>query len=397
VLKKMNKELIHKSQSTMLKTLFFRHLLFFIIAAILPGCYDTFQPEVEEEVHLLTVDGSIVKGRSEQKITLSRSLRLDETGFSSVKGCDVRVSDSLGNIFQFTEKSPGVYTANIADDMLEYGRSFKLHINTPAGEVYESGYEPLLYCPPIDSAYFKAGNAYSFSDKDEIRGLQCYVDLKANDEDTRFYRWNMTETWEYHASYIFTGMYYGGDSIRLFGKVDSLYKCWTTLPIRGLYSSNTMNLIKNEKKQIPLHFTEGSSSKLLVRYSCLVEQFALSENAYNYWRQKQVSLQESSGLYTSQPGQSITNITNINDPGEIVLGYFWVSSRSEKRIFFNGPFEDNYKDMCDLEQFTIEDYFDGPLPIYLVYTEIDTLTAAHVCFDCRLSGGTTRKPLFWDE
>jgi hypothetical protein len=160
-----------------------------------------------------------------------------------------------------------------------------------------------------------------------------------------------------------------------------------------------LNLVKNEKKRIPLHYVLPTSGKLDVKYSCMVYQYALSEKAYNYWHQKKIDLQESEGLYTTQPGQSKSNIVNINDPEETILGYFWASSRTEKRIFFGGPFENYRIPKCVLDTLGGPPT-EPPYPAYfwLLGTSISSLylVGHQRCFDCRSKGGTLTKPDFWE-
>lgn len=388
-------------------SIYFVLLSFILMLLINTQCIEEFDPDIHEETNLLSIDGSIVKGREEQVIFITRSTPVDETSFTPVKKCTVSVIDDKGNVFSFEEITPGKYIAKIQQDYLSIGAKFKLKIITSETKTYESSFEEILVCPTVDSVYFLQETAYSIEEEDEVNGLRLYLDLKANAGDTRFYRWNLDETWEFNSSYEFNMMYLGQnsegiDTFAVFNKyIDSLYYCWHHGSVKGLYSSSTLNLVKNEKKKIPLHHIEGRDIKLYVKYSCLVSQYSLNEGAYEFWHNKKVELQESGGLYTSQPGQSRSNIENIDDEEEVVLGYFWASSVNEKRIFYEGPFErwDRYP-KCDLDTFKI-DTMPGAEPIikpaYIISggdMMIDW-TADQECFDCRLSGGTTTRPDFW--
>ncbi len=133
-----------------------------------------------------------------------------------------------------------------------------------------------------------------------------------------------------------------------------------------------------------------------------MQQYALSEGVFNYWQQKKVELQESGGLYTTQPAQTISNIVNVNNPDETVLGYFWTSTKSEKRIYYDGPFENKIFYDCPKEELDTTPSAFPWGPSYPIYYYIENpyfdikITALARCFDCRMHGGTLEKPEFWD-
>ena len=393
----MNRIIIYKIQEKITVHSFYMLLILFIFFSLY-SCITPFEPEIDEGVQYLNIDGSIVKGRDIQKIVVSRSTSINERSFNPVEGCNVVVIDDTGVRFEFTDDEKGVYTAEINDNDLQFNKSYKLQVTTPSGDVYESQYEKLNENPPVDSVYYITETKYSIEDDEDIKGLQFYIDLKASENEPRYYRWNIVETWEYHARYPID-KYFDGENVYWFPNYDSLYYCYSTDGVDGLFSSSTINLQKNEKKKIHLHFVSGNTTKLSVKYSILVRQYSLSEGAYNYWNQKKIDLMESNGMYTTQPAQSISNFKNINNPNEIILGYFWASSETQKRIFFRGPFEGYFKWGCELDTFKIEEYWERNIIVYIQYDPILSInyTTDNYCFDCRESGGSIEKPDFWDN
>jgi hypothetical protein len=366
------------------------------ILLILNLCIDPFEPDMNEEENLITVDGSLIKGQEKQTIKISRSSSLMDPEFMPVGNCIVKIIDDSGNEFMFYEESSGTYVAEIDDEFLQYNRNYKLVFNTPEGNTYESAHETLLESAPIDSFYVIKEYQYSSSLEEIEERVQFYVDLKAPEQGSRYYRWELIETFEYHSPYYLGAIYDGEEYHFYVPSSDTFYTCWTTQKISGLYSSNTVNLMKNEKKKIPLNNVYRGSIKLSVKYSLLIKQYALNKEAYDYWHQAKVEVEESGGLYTTQPAQSISNITNIDDGEEKILGFFWVSSCSEKRIFFEEPGEYLMPhDYCVLQDFNPAEYA-GPFPVYLVGNLYRPLKyAARACFDCTLKGGSLEKPDFW--
>ncbi len=391
-------------------------LIIFIVCCITP-----FIPDIGEETNLLTVDGSLIKGQERQVIKISRSSAVTEPEYTPVKDCFVSVLDDSGNAFIFEEESDGEYVADIDDALLKYNSRYKLIFSTPAGNNYESGYQTLLETAPVDSFYCLKEFKYSRYTNDEtIEGWQFYVDINAPLDASRFYRWQLTETWQVHAGEKMRG-YYDGQNLHLYSfRSDSLYNCWISKNITGLYSSSTVDLEENRKKLIPLYFIEISSDKLIIKYSSTLKQYTLNEDAYTYWEEKKRELTESGGIYTGQPNQTRSNIKNVNKPDEIVLGFFWASSCAVKhtfleRIYVPPPekcsgiyFEYHYDTFRQLEDSLISfiNYWNSkyyekiPIPAFLTGNEFGKfiIDMEPECVDCRLSGGGTQfKPDFWND
>ena len=224
------------------------------LALFITGCISPFDPYIQGEDGLLVVDGSMIKGGVTQVIRISKTSPISKPEYLPVEDCNVRVMDNTGNEFVFNEESPGKYVANIDDARLSYDKQYKLIFTTPSGDAYESDYQRLLESAPVDSLYGIKENHYSSETGEEsIEGIQFYVDLDAPEDASRYYRWVLEETWEEHTKDLIWGVY-DGQSIKLFHPNDSLYTCWETKDVTGLYSVSTILLSENRVKKIPLHF-----------------------------------------------------------------------------------------------------------------------------------------------
>lgn len=383
------------------------------------SCISTFDPDYKGgEGDLLVVDGSLIKGIETQIISISRSTTISKPGFQPVEGCFVKIIDDSGNEFVFNEEPRGRYMSHIDDALLNYDTRYKLIFTTPSGETYESDYQKLLETPPVDSIYYIKKNHYIPDSVKHVQGIQFYVDLDAPDAASRYYRWQIKETWEIHATWMISGVY-DGMTIRFdpTHPSDSLYYCWDSKTATGIYTYSTNYLSHNVLKEVPLHFKRFNSQDLTIKYCATVSQFALNEDAYRYWHQKEIELTESGQIYTTQPSQYKSNIHNINIPDEKVLGYFWVSSCTKKHLFVQNPFHVKYSgpDVCNsigsCAEFIDEEFinnlynlirlakdFPEP-PVYIYYKLINEFMCAYLtkdeCIDCRLMGGTNQKPDFW--
>ena len=374
-------------------------LLLLLLLFSLKACIYPYDAEIEEEKRIISVEGSLIKGEEIQTIVISETTSMLDPRFNPVTGCEVKILDDLFKEFLFIEDDPGIYTQIISDDELVYNRQYMLRITTPGGDIYESEYELLNAAAEVDSVYYGIEEIFDASTGAELNGVQYYIDIKAPDDVPRFFRWKMEETYEYTTSGPISYIYHHPD-LDPFTPDNQweFYRCWVTEKIPGLFLSNTINLTTNEKKKIPLHYISTESDRMKIRYNLLVKQYTMNEGAYNYWQQNKTATQESGGLYTGQPDQPITNIYNVNGNKKRALGFFWVSSKTEKRIVVPRPnelFVMDYK--CYLFEFDPEEY-KAPWPVYIRFDEENKIeyTGPLECFDCRARGGSLTPPNFWE-
>ena len=136
--------------------------------------------------------------------------------------------------------------------------------------------------------------------------------------------------------------------------------------------------------------------RLQERYSLLVKQYSITQNAYSYWKNMEAQISEVNFLFSTQPYDIIGNIKNVNNDEEIVYGYFTVASVSEKRIFVNRPRAVfYYPESCGIN-FKYQDLIDRGYPVFVIKLEDErTGKVVEACIDCSLKGGEPYKPDFW--
>jgi hypothetical protein len=82
----------------------------------------------------LIIEGNITNQRGAQVVRISRSLPVSEpNNFPAVSGALVKVTDNIGNVFDFSETSPGTYTVFNANG--RPGRTYTLNV-TVDGQAY---------------------------------------------------------------------------------------------------------------------------------------------------------------------------------------------------------------------------------------------------------------------
>ncbi len=378
-----------------------------VLLLLVSGCIDPFTPEVENAPEMVVISGRITDQEGYHEIEVSKSSSYNSPQYNPLGKCSVTIADDKGNRFELSEYQPGKYQCWIGKEHLNQGTYYWVEVTTPEGKQYKSDSETLLPCPPIESIYYESKKLDTENPDKAINGIQFYLDTDASGSGARNFLWNMTETWEYHSRYMVSD-YYDGEIHFSLDYFDSIFYCWSSGAIYDIYTFTTENLESGKITRCPLNFVNNLSSRLSVKYSLLVSQYSISDKAYHYWNTLQQQSQGTGGFYETQPASVTGNVHCISDPDEIVLGYFMVSSVTQKRIFVPRNFDFIiYTPQCDRYDYTasqlrelLKDFKKKDYPVFLVNLtnseEGPWDFVEQYCFDCRKLGGTVNKPDFWE-
>lgn len=371
---------------------------YFITGSLLliGGCIDPYTPTVSHSnSNLLVVDGYLNYTDQSALVKLSRAISLSDQTYPDESNAIVTVESSNGVTYLLTEKEKGQYKSNQMNLNVESLQKYRLHIKTQDGEEYQSDYIELKQSPPIDSITWKASPS--------LKGITIYANTHDASGKTRYYQWTYSETWEYNAEYYSSYKIVGGVVVPR-PTDETFFLCWNTERSSKILVESTMRLSQDVVSDFPLTFIERGSRKVSRRYYIVVQQRALTEEAYSYWQQLQKTTESLGGLFDPLPSQVIGNVHNINNSFEPVLGYFNGGSVQEKAIFIK--FYDlpdyllYYPRECTQDTMKIID-----IPRYGSNTAITSsygtpftlgyLITSNACIDCRSQGGITTKPDFW--
>jgi len=358
------------------------------------GCVEPYSPEIPDAGKSMVIEGLLSDSEGYYYVRVSRSAAYYEPDYIPLSGCMVEVTDQTGNSVLFNEREPGLYEQWISQDFLVIGNLYKLLV-THEGNRYESSFQELLQSAPIGETYYEVESRETTDPEITHQGIQFYTEFDVPEGFAENYRWELEETWEYHSNYPIT-FYWDGSRILPPGSVNSdLYKCWNTASIHNIFTATTRLSKESRISEFPLNYVSNETDRLKVKYSLLVKQYALSDEAYEYWHQLQQISQESGGLYDTQPPQLRGNMFNAENDDQLVLGYFSVSGMAEKRIFVSEDFN-FFPVFNDCSPFLPLGGYPRNNPYYLVEHEGQLMMAKDLCFDCTLLGGTTIKPGFWE-
>lgn len=376
-------------------------LKFILPALLLSSCIRPYEPVIKpSDKTKYVVSGNVTDEGGLQQISVSMTSALDAPKYIPVNGCIAVISDDLGHDFQMTDGGNGSYYVSLDVVYLKPGRSFRVSVHTPDGTDITSDFDKMPSCPEIDSLYYVREDLPT-SDADVFdKGIQFYVDLNGKMTDSRYYRWEAVETYEYHAAYP-REWYYDGTVHHIWPPDYSRQVCWKTELIKNIYTLSTGYLTENKYLRFPLHFVNNKTTRLAYGYSLLVNQYALSEAAYAYWDQLRMNGFEQGGLYEKQPLSVKGNLHNVTTPDQEVMGFFGACSVKSKRIFVRHVegLEPEFSDFCSpsalkygLKEIDVRDY-----PAFLMGDEFNyyMIVLNNECVDCLLLGGINVKPDFW--
>lgn len=379
--------------------------ILFILGIPCQACVERFYPE-EDAVRsgTLVVDADLSDQAVPQHIYVSRSDQLYFSEYKPEINCLISIEDQEGGEVLFQETEPGTYVGHPDASFFSVGRQYKLNLITADGSVYESDYARLPASTPFDSLYYELEFTPDADVEKGADALGFFIDTQVDPDLSRYKRWELIETYEFHNPSYQTFIF---DLDRVVKPTpDSLVYtiCWITQHVNEIFTLDEGQLAKGPLLRKPLIQVTNQSQRLKHGYSLLVRQISLDEPAFRYWEAMKGNSQEMTGMFDRQPSLTPSNICNLADPQEIVLGFFSVSGVSEKRLFIN-----------EVEGLYIPDLpfcipaFEPPrlrymlsvdLPIFMAERETEFGTTKNEiskrCVDCRLyPHSSATPPEFW--
>jgi hypothetical protein len=332
-----------------------------------------------------------------------------------VSGAQIIIKDKNGNNSMLHETTAGIYKTDSLQFQGEAGNSYVLYIKTPEGNEYES--DPCIMYPvkPVDTIYFNKDQEFQNNGSVIQDGIRIFLDSE-NSGDGKYLRWTYNECWKFSIPEPKKFDYINASNIPEVGQIKQVCYCYHKSDEIIIHSTESAQTNRIEKEPV-LFIASALSDRLLIQYSIEVKQLSLSEKEYNFWQQMQQINESGGDIFEKQPFSITSNIHNINDPSETVLGYFQVSAVEKKRIFITrediagldlpvynydcervavGP--DDYPYLITFDRINAYytdagSYFIGP--IYGPFGGLEKLAfASPACADCTVRGNLA-EPDFW--
>nr|WP_299068507.1 DUF4249 domain-containing protein [uncultured Allomuricauda sp.] len=393
------------------KNLFFSALLIFLMNS----CIEPFDTEFVGFESVLVIEATITNETKQQKVYLTRTFEFEVDNTTAVRNASVEVTDDMGSTFTFLESEPGIYVSVDTFAALP-DRNYKLSISTQDGKSYGSSEMQLTQATQLDNI-----TARRITNDDGIDGIAILADSFDPTGNSVNYRYDYEETYKIIApkwsAIDLEGDPAGGCGLVKIRNVRDEQICYNTDFSNKIILTNTGDLAEDRVSEFVVRFINRDNYIISHRYSILVRQYIQSNEAYTFYDNLNQFSQSESLFSETQPGFLKGNITSDQDENEKVLGFFDVSSISEKRIFFdytdfypNEPLPP-YVDPCNNNSPPLVDALGGCLlrPIFedksaRYWADNSTpgpqegpfFIVNRVCGDCTLLG-KTEIPSFWVE
>lgn len=388
-----------------------------ITLSLFSSCIEPYIPQIGGYSSLLVVEGLVTDANSSYTVTLSRTER-DPLGISpKVTDAVVSIYDDKGNTYSLKNAGNGSYKTDSTEFRGAVGNTYILHIILDDGAVYESQPCTMLPVADIDSVYFGIDKQFANNGTVDQQGISIYLDSR-NGINNKYYRWTYEETWKFKIPYP-KSLNYINDTTILTIPIKDVY-CWKNNKSDEILIHSTDPGASAEVNKMPIVFISSDlTDRLMLEYSILIKQYSVSEDEFRFWDNLKKVNQTGSDIFASVPYSVTSNVHNQTNYEERVLGYFQVSSMTQKRkyIYFDDIARSglpHYQNKCQLflpdpaqykmswnqiyslfcadslYTFVEPIYYPGNIDIYrLVFTTPD-------CSNCKLTG-SIKRPDFWQE
>jgi hypothetical protein len=374
-----------------------RKMFFFsFIVFLLQDCKKPYEPPaIVANNNYLVVEGFInTTPGGITTIKLSRTRNLTDTVVNIPEfGASIAIENKSGIFYLLGPRADGIYVTNPLS--LGSNGEFRLNIILANGNKYVSDFVRNKQTPAIDSV--------SWIQNDDV---DIFVSTKDPSNNSRYYKWDFTETTEYN-SYVETIWKVRNGLILLRDSAEQVHVCWRDRLNTDILLGSSAALNKDVISLKRIAKIPKDDSRLDIRYSMLLRQYTITQEAYQYWQLIQKNSEQLGTLFDLQPSQLYGNIQSVNNPNEPVVGFISAATVEQARIFINNSQLNNWKSPpanppCGVViisqnpiDYRIFNYSDPSFAPWYFISGGGLAIVREECLDCTLAGGVNKKPSFW--
>ncbi|WP_223034322.1 DUF4249 domain-containing protein [Hanstruepera marina] len=303
------------------------------------SCREPFEPESIEFLDALVIESVITNELKNQEVRLTRTYKLEDNEPLVENNAEVTVHDSNNNIYAFTQNQEGIYVSDV-EFQAEEDLIYQLFITTQNGKTYQSSEVTLTPISEISNLYAEL----TTKDNGE-QGISIFVDSDNTSGEANYFKYDYEETYKVIAPNHFdfdielTNLTQDANGIEYDIVVTEREQeervCYSTERSVGIIQTTTNELNNNYVSRFEVNFIPINDSKILERYSILVNQYIQSLEAYTYYNTIDELGSLNNILSQTQPGYVLGNIQPSSESSEKVIGYFEAATISSERIYFN--------------------------------------------------------------
>jgi hypothetical protein len=403
-------------------------ILILLLVIITAFCIDPYTPSLKNYKSNLVVEGLITNENNSYKIQLSRTISKEDLVPEKINDAGVYITDGDGRKITLQNFGNGYYKTDSTSFKGTIGQKYTLHILTSDGQEYVSDECTMLPVINLDSIYYEKSNKFLGTPAKDYTGLRIMLNIAKVEEMNQYLRWTFDEVWKFKIPFPQLYTYTLGSDFFLFQSVPNPNPtCWKSNNSSEIITNSIFSIGTNTRGQEIQFIAPELSDRLEVQYSINVKQYSISEQEFSFWNNLKQVGEPGGDIFGALPYSVPSNIHNVNNINEMVLGYFSVSAITQKRIFITPNeldplFLPHYKTDCPEIRKSPDDWnppiswdeiyfgyvtlkhyaFVGPevigtavLPGRITKSQlIKFVFTTRVCSLCEVSG-FTQKPDFW--
>jgi Domain of unknown function (DUF4249) len=309
----------------------------FLFLVALASCIDPYYPDLKNYKSLLVVEGLITNENSSYKIKLGRTTSQQYSDPDKVTDANVFITDGDGLRTQLQNSGNGYYNTDSTSFTGMVGQKYTLHILTSDGKEYTSDECTMLPVAGIDTVYYEKGDEVTGTQGEITTGVKIFLNSADATGLNKYFRWTFEETWKFIIPnpVRYKCLMVLDPETYLFEQVPDVQEfCWKNSLSQEIMTNSITSGRTNYINRQQIKFIDPvQSDRLTKQYSIQVKQYSLSEDEFDFWNNLNKAGEAGGDIFSSQPYSVISNIHNVNNAGDKVLGYFEVSSVTRKRIY----------------------------------------------------------------
>ncbi len=292
-------------------------------------CIDPITLQLKNESQeQLVIYGRITDLDESNYVLIQRSIN-DANQPRTVSGASVTVTDEDLNQYTFDELRPGYYelSSGVARQpgktYTQPGKTYTLEVTLLNGTTYQSKPETMPVSIGSDSIYYEISKD-SYVSKDNSRILHLlyvYTKTKLPATNNYYLRWETDEVYYWNLTNFPDPFNTPAPDCIAEDRVDP----------QRINLFNGTNVTAASATQFIAEREIDYS--FLNRHYMIVRQFSTTEASHEYYKNINTVMNNSGSPFDVPPAAILSNITNINNPDEIVLGYFEACRQTNQRFF----------------------------------------------------------------
>ncbi len=316
-----------------------RYSSIFLVLLLFHSCKDVYDLETRGQTNNLVVNGVLTDNLEPQYIKLSTTAGTKRPT-EILPGALVSIADENGTQEYLQDLGDGRYQLDQLTVKARKSGTYTLNIQLPDGRRYQSTSERMSSSPlATDSPYYntvKEGVVTSENVLVDNLNVKVFLNTKLPTTDQEAYlRWGIDE------------VYCIIPSCRPNAIACPLY-CYIYQPVskynlkvikKSEYGESSLNNLLLQTREVDFTF--------LVRHYFNVTQYSMNLNAYEYWKKVELITARNGSIFDTPPASIQGNVRNLDDPKEVVYGYFEASAQHITRLFVDRGFVPIYLAPCD--------------------------------------------------